>query len=254
MKIFWQQLKFDSKRLVFRNFSFVFFSVLLPALFYILYTKVLIWGSATQVLAFAKTYLGSMIVYSFLISACFGLAQLLKSDYDHKYLVWLLLMPRGLIPYYFSITLIMISINVFSLGFLGLCAFIVHGISFTLHQWLLLLGVLMITQLPSLILGYAMSFIKRRETLSILSNLIVFPLAVISGLWWPIEALPKWLQPIGQIMPTYYANQWFNCVMFKQPLAGHYLLGILVWIIIGLILVGGVRLIIKRRGVILRNE
>lgn len=254
MKIFLQQLKFDSKRIVFRNQSYIFFTILLPLFFYVLYTKIFNTGPTTQVLTYAKTFLGSMAVYSFLINAIFGLAQLLKSDKDHKYLIWLYLMPKGYLSYYFSISLIMVIINILSLGILGLCAFLINGISFTIQQWLFLIGGLMLAQIPFLLLGYAVSFIKKRETLSIVSNLITFPLAIVSGLWWPLSVLPNWAQSIGKIMPTYFANQWFNQIMFNQPFVWKNFYGIMFWILINIVLIQIVRFFVKKQGIFLQND
>ncbi len=35
-----EQLKFDGKRLIFRNYGFVFFSLLMPTAFYSLFTQI----------------------------------------------------------------------------------------------------------------------------------------------------------------------------------------------------------------------
>ncbi|MFT8502213.1 MAG: ABC transporter permease, partial [Lacticaseibacillus paracasei] len=57
MKTLLAQLAFDGKRLVVRNSSFIFFSLLMPAGFYLLYTKMMISGSATEIKYFNISYM-----------------------------------------------------------------------------------------------------------------------------------------------------------------------------------------------------
>jgi ABC-2 type transport system permease protein len=45
--------------------------------------------------------------------------------------------------------------------------------------------------------------------------LVVFPQALLSGVFWPIEQMPAWLQPPAWIMPMTYANIAMRDVMIK---------------------------------------
>lgn len=67
MKTFLAQLAFDGKRLVVRNVSFIFFSIIMPTGFYLLFTKIMASGSAAEIKQFNLTYMGQMIVYLSLI-------------------------------------------------------------------------------------------------------------------------------------------------------------------------------------------
>ena len=44
------------------------------------------------------------------------------------------------------------------------------------------------------------------NTVNILGN-IVFLLAIISGLWFPFQTLPPWVQAIGRYTPVYYVAE-----------------------------------------------
>jgi ABC-2 type transport system permease protein len=51
--------------------------------------------------------------------------------------------------------------------------------------------------------------------------LVIFPQVLLSGTFWAIEELPKWLQPFSWVMPMTYANQALRDVMIKgQGLGG----------------------------------
>ena len=86
---------------------------------------------------------------------------------------------------------------------LGSIAVGVNNVSLGTDQWLELLGVVLIGQLPVLMIGIALSYIHREEMLSLASNLLTFQMAIISGLWWPITMLPNWYKLLAsRCQPT----------------------------------------------------
>ncbi|BDZ30826.1 ABC transporter permease [Lactiplantibacillus sp. WILCCON 0030] len=245
MKTVLAQLKFDSRRLILRNFSFQFFSILMPAGFYLLFTKVMVSGTASE--RFSLQYMASMIVYSGTINGLFGIAAILMHDREKGLLQWYQLTPSGVQPYYLSMGFWSMAMNGIAIMVLGTLAVVVNQVSLTGSQWLAVAGVALIGQLPTLLLGVLISFINRPETLSVVSNLITFPMAIISGLWWPMSMLPSWLQPIGKLMPTYFVNNWLGAVATHATLETTNVIGVGAWIGILLILViGTTRQLLKR--------
>lgn len=74
----------------------------------------------------------------------------------------------------------------------------------TVGQWIgaglwLLLGVT-----PFLALGTVIGSIKKADAAAGLANILNMSLAVIGGLWMPIEVFPKILRTIGEWTPTYH--------------------------------------------------
>ena len=45
--------------------------------------------------------------------------------------------------------------------------------------------------------------------------LVIFPQALLGGLFWPVSDLPAYLQPFAYLMPLYYANRAMRDVMLK---------------------------------------
>ena len=251
MKTLLAQLAFDGKRLVVRNSSFIFFSLLMPAGFYLLYTKMMISGSATEIKYFNISYMDQMIVYSILINAFFSIASILKRDRDKGFTTFLRLSPHGTLPYYVSITFWMLMMSLLSVIVLGSIAVGVNNVSLGTDQWLGLLGVVLIGQLPVLMIGIALSYIHREEMLSLASNLLTFPMAIISGLWWPITMLPNWLHVIGKQMPTYFVNKLLNQLTSRATVDLTNLVGIVVWFVLGSLLVVAMTKHEQRKGVAL---
>ncbi|MCP0886577.1 ABC transporter permease [Ligilactobacillus sp. WILCCON 0076] len=235
MKIFLGQLKFDINRIFIRNFSFLFFSLLMPAGFYLLFTKVMITGTGTEVQKFQLTYMGSMIIYSGIISAIFGIASLLKTDRDKGFLCFLQLTPHKTKYYYFSIYMLIILLNLVASIVLQMIAVVFNGVKINFTQVLQCMLIVVIGQLPMVLLGTCLSYLKKQETLNVVSNVIVFPLAIVSGLWWPLSVMPTWLQKIGQVMPTFFANDLLSEVLLGEKLKLTNFIGMIIWIVLGLI-------------------
>jgi len=54
------------------------------------------------------------------------------------------------------------------------------------------------------------SFIRRLETAPIVANLTLFPLLFVSGVFYPIESEPQWLQTIAHLFPLSHFVQAFD--------------------------------------------
>ncbi len=71
---------------------------------------------------------------------------------------------------------------------------------------LLIVFVLMLVAMAMLAIGYAIAAIARNtETAASYANLVTFPMMFLSGVFFPIGALPGWLEPIINLMPLKYA-------------------------------------------------
>ncbi|MBZ2200214.1 MAG: ABC transporter permease [Lentilactobacillus hilgardii] len=237
MKTLGYQISFNAKRVFLRNFSYLFFTILMPIGFYILFTKVLISGTTAQELVFAKQYLGSMIVYSVLINAMFGLGQIMQNDRQHKLLSALSLTPKGTKYYYISIGIIMSLVNVLSIILMQIVAKLTWNITLSLGESVSVIVIAVLGTLPIMGVGVLSSFAKTPQLTSIIANLTVFPLAVISGLWWPISMMPNWVQTIGKATPTYLTSKMINLAINNQSLPIHDIMGIVIWTVIILVLI-----------------
>jgi ABC-2 type transport system permease protein len=73
-------------------------------------------------------------------------------------------------------------------------------------NWLLIAGVLMVVAMAMLAIGYAVAAISRNtETAASYANLITFPMMFLSGVFFPLGAMPGWLEPVINLMPLKYA-------------------------------------------------
>src|SRR5215470_3933099 len=83
-------------------------------------------------------------------------------------------------------------------------------------SWLLAVPLLAIGTLAFFAIGMlAGSFAKTEEAASAVANLIVLPMAFLSGTFFPLEASPGWLQAISQAFPLRHLNDGMLDVMVR---------------------------------------
>ncbi|OIL72404.1 multidrug ABC transporter permease [Oenococcus oeni] len=65
---------------------------------------------------------------------------------------------------------------------------------------------LLFASLPIALVGLMISMISNENNREVFSNLLAFPLIIVSGLWWPLDQMPIFLRWIGHFSPVYVLN------------------------------------------------
>ena len=104
-------------------------------------------------------------------------------------------------------------VGVLGLGLLALTVLLGFGaitaaIQLPLTTWLEIVGRTVLVMLPFAALAVAIGYLsKGANSASPIINLIFFPMAFGSGLFIPLEGLPKIVQTIAPYLPTYHAGE-----------------------------------------------
>ncbi len=73
-------------------------------------------------------------------------------------------------------------------------------------NWGLILLALVVSAAAMLAIGYAIAAVARNtETAASYANMVTFPMMFLSGVFFPLGAMPGWLQPLIALMPLKYA-------------------------------------------------
>ncbi len=219
----WYQSKFNFKRIILRNPNFLFFDILIPVLFYLLFTKIL-----SDDMGFKRDYLVSMMIYANLLGSVLTVANTLVNDYVSGYAKSLRLLPVKQWQYYISIGSIFWLLNVFCVIALRLTGWLFNGIVFSVKLWLILVGIIPLLATPLMLIGVLLAQTHDTNTVNILGN-IVFLLAIVSGLWFPFKTLPHWIQIIGGHTPVYYIAEIARELVSGKMITWDYLVGVIIW-------------------------
>lgn len=208
MNALYIQTKTDLTRSLFRSKPFVFFSLAMPVGFYLLFTKVFNMGVPKEYMeSFYKDSMIQMSTYSVLISSLFSFSMTLIEDRKQGVKQFIRLSPLPESVYYFSKILTQFIINIFLLIVIFSLGHFVNGVTMSWVQWVTSGGWILFGCLPMMALATIVSLVKDPNTASVVNNMILMPLAIISGLWWPISMFPTFVQKIAEKLPTYYAAE-----------------------------------------------
>jgi ABC-2 type transport system permease protein len=140
-------------------------------------------------------------------ASLFGTAAGLASD---RGLGWLQVKRASPMPPFAYFTAKVVTSMIFSATIvLALFAlgFAFGGVRMPLGQFALLMGTLVAGSLPFSAMGLALGYFTGPNSAPATINLIYLPMSFCSGLWVPMEFLPKIVQHIAIVMPPYHLAQ-----------------------------------------------
>ncbi|GLW95906.1 ABC transporter permease [Actinokineospora globicatena] len=141
------------------------------------------------------------------VTAVFGAAITLVNWRRKQVLRRLRLAPIGITPILTSRVVVTIGVAVTqALLFIGVALLPVFGLTLSGTWWLsipvFLSGVLAFFAIGMLV-G---AFCKTEEAATGAANIVVLPMAFLSGTFFPIDLAPKWLQTVSQVFPLRHMN------------------------------------------------
>ena len=229
MKKFSYQLVLNFKRVVLRNPGFLVGAVLLPIVFYLVFTKALNQNTSSE---WNLNYLASMIVYGILLGSVMTTTSVMIGDVQGGYNKLLRLTPISKWSFYLNMLVTFEVLNLLCILGISSVGVMVNQVQLHLKAWLGLILVVPLASLPLILIGFIISRGCDYSLGTTVSNLIIFPLAIVSGLWLPIELLPKWMQTVGKVMPTYYLRQLTFNLINGQSLGSKNCLWIGGWLLV----------------------
>ncbi|WP_244935400.1 ABC transporter permease [Parashewanella spongiae] len=81
------------------------------------------------------------------------------------------------------------------------------NVELPLIKWLSLAGIFVFGSLPFCAIGMTLGLYLKANSAAAIINLIYLPMSFLSGLWIPINMMPKALQEIANVFPPYHLAQ-----------------------------------------------
>ncbi|MGW3041113.1 ABC transporter permease [Kitasatospora sp. NPDC001159] len=204
-RTFWIELR-DELRAIVREPTSLFFSILMPVGFFVMFT--LLYGhDATQGLSAGTAMVATFGTYGVITVAALQPGIGVAQDRD---LGWLRMKRVSAVPIGISLAAKATAALLYGVGVLALMGVSAAALG-TLHAspWALLrlAVVLLLGTVPFTLLSVAVGLRFRTGATIALLNAVLFPLAMLSGLWIPIRFLPAAMRTIAKFLPTYHLAQ-----------------------------------------------
>jgi ABC-2 type transport system permease protein len=201
MKAFRMQCKAEITR-VLRNKYYVFWSLVMPILFYYIFTNIVNTNVPDQDWWKAH-YLMSMTTFSVMGSSIMTLGIRLVQERSQGWNTFMRVTPLSETTYFLAQMVGQSFIHVLSVIVIFSAGALINGVSLSAMEWILSGLWIVLGAAPFLALGTLIGLMKKVETASGISNLIYMGLAITGGLWMPLEIMPEMMQKIGKWMPSY---------------------------------------------------
>ncbi|NJC70895.1 ABC transporter permease [Planosporangium thailandense] len=99
--------------------------------------------------------------------------------------------------------------------FLGVASLPSFGLKLS-NYWWMSLPVILVGTFAFLSIGLvAGAWAKTQESANVIAQLVVLPMAFLSGSFFPLDSAPKWLQAVAEIFPLRHLNQAMLDVMVR---------------------------------------
>jgi ABC-2 type transport system permease protein len=191
-------------RRVGRNRQYLFFTVLLPALFTIFFTK--IFGAQTSAGDYQDLAGGTMIAMMGYgaIGAALGATIRIAFDRSSGWLRQLRVLPVPP-PATLAVDVVVGAVLVLpSLVVVALVGRFVNHVQFGLGTWLALIGVLEAGSVVFVALGVAVGLALDAQAAGAAIGILGTVLAALGGLWIPVEVFPSGLAAVAHGLPSYW--------------------------------------------------
>ena len=195
---------------LFRVPAFSTTSIVLPAMFYAFIglgqakTRM---GPGPNAVTFGEYFLASMALYGVANVMVLGFGISLANERGQKQDLLMQSTPLPPLVYFLAKTLSALVIAFMALVVLSLLAYAAGGAHLAASQWVTLYVRSMLCAIPFVGLGFALGYLAGPNSAPAVTNLIYLPTAFASGLFFPLQLLPQFLQNIAPYLPLYRGAQ-----------------------------------------------
>ncbi len=202
LSVYLTEARFEFIRML-RMPMFALPALVFPAMFYLLFGVLMGKGKAEVSAYLLATY----CIFGVMGPGLFGFGVSVALEKDQGWLKWRRAVP-ALPGAYFVSKMAMALIFAFIIFVeLAVLASTFGGVDLSVLQWSQLMIISLLSSLPFCALGLVIGILVNGQAAPAIVNFIYLPMAFLSGLWLPINMLPKFLGTLAPIWPSYHASQ-----------------------------------------------
>jgi ABC-2 type transport system permease protein len=187
--------------------AFSLTSLLLPVMFYAFIGI----GSSKQVmspgLTFGAYFLASMAVYAVANVMIFSFGISVATERGMKMDVLMRATPMPPWVYLLSKCITALAFAAMTLVVLFPFAYVAGSVRLDASQWITLAYRVLLGSIPFIALGFAIGYLSGPNSAVAVINLIYLPTAFASGLFFPKQLLPSFIQTIAPYLPLHFFGQ-----------------------------------------------
>ncbi len=165
--------------------------------------------------------LASFVMYSVIQTVMFNLSIVIATERDTGWYKYLRTTPARVWMLFVAKIVSVILLALIAINLLIIVGTISAGFQLEVGKWLNLVARAIFSVLPfaamAVFIGYA---VRGVNAVSPVVNLIFFPMSFASGLFIPLDGLPKMVQDIAPFLPAYHGGQLTRAAVGVPSAAG----------------------------------
>jgi len=207
LRIFLTEMRFEVIRAL-RTKAFSLSAIGFPVMFYCLFGLLMNRNENISAgVSVAKYLLGGYAVFGSLGASIFGIGIGVAVDRSAGWLDLKQASPMPPLAYVLSKCSMAVAFSLIIVSILTLLGITLGHVHLSLSEFGHMALLAAVGAVPFSCLGLAMAFLVPPASAGGIANLIYLPMSFLSGLWWPLKFLPKILQDIAPIFPTFHLAQ-----------------------------------------------
>lgn len=211
------QTKAESLRIV-RSPFFLLFSIAMPMAFYFLFASLNGADTTIESTTWGAYSLMSMTAFSLIGTATGQFGIRLAYERRDGWVRLLRITPLTPAVWIGGKLVAHMAVHALIIVLLFPLAGAVYGIDLEAGQWIAAGLWLWIGSLPFLALGSLMGAMKNADAAMGLANVLHMGMAILGGLWMPLQTMPQWIQAVGVWLPSYsYAHGAWSILAGTAP-------------------------------------
>ncbi len=205
-RIFALESKYEFLKLL-RLPMYIFPTLAFPVVFYLLFGVALRQGGARMGFGMATYLIATYGAFGVMNAALFGLGVGLAVERGQGWMLFKRATPMPPLAYFFGKLAMALLFSVVLVTLLFTLGATAGGVRLPVETWVALAGVLVAGAIPFGAFGLALGYWAGPNSAPATVNLIYLPAAFASGMWFPIEMLPRFLQQLAPWLPPYHYAQ-----------------------------------------------
>ena len=203
LQVYLQEARSECLRYL-RNPGFLIPTLCLPTLFYLMFGVVLGHGNGAEA---PRYLLAAYATFGVMAPGMFGFGVALAMERDGGLLMLKRALPMPPAAYLAGKMVMAMLVAAMVVTLLLAIAVSTAHLPLAPVPMLRLFGVELFGVLPFCAFGLLLGTLVKGQAGPALVNMIYLPMALLSGLWFPLSNMPKLLQRLAPVWPSYHLNQ-----------------------------------------------
>jgi ABC-2 type transport system permease protein len=187
--------------------AFVVPTLFFPVMFYVLFALTFGAGRTAGSLSYSAYMLATYGSFGVMGAALVGVGIGIAMERGQGWLVVKRASPMPPVALFLAKGAMSMIFAGLIAGLLFMLGATMGGVQMPLARWAGLAVALMLGAVPFCAMGCALGFLAGPNSAPAIANLLYLPMAFASGLWIPIEMLPRVFQKIAPFLPPYHLSQ-----------------------------------------------